>query len=1273
MPTDAAAAKRLARYLVRKKLGRGGMGEVYGCWDPVAQRHVALKLIHGDLDDPFHRLCFEREVRTVRTVPHEHIVQLHDIGTLADRPFYTMELLSGQPWSSLLDRPLPSADEVRWTLGLFCQLLDGVHHLHRARLLHRDLKPDNIMIVPSSSVDGETQSMGIDDLIADPETSVKLMDFGLVLGFDDRPEAEENEPGTPLYMAPERHQSTGRADPRSDLYSLGVLLYQTLTRTAPFESISDAITGRRRPRDPSVIHPEIPPAIAALILEQLDPAPHRRAASAAELRTAIVTALGDSDLKGHRIQAPVFSGRVDALETLDRLASAVSAPSDTGGRLVLIDGSRDSGKTWLVHQSLFKVRLVLDHGLRYVQGTFDKQGSIHQGLRSLILDRLLEIASQVAPAEFKNRLGPWSHELLDGFDIDVNTLGDDMRPYFDALDALPEIESPELHDQHAIECAVDLLTDDANTYPIAVLLEDVHWADELDLEVLRALVRRLPRSRVLLVLTFTSHSGKAASDLEPWLAGIRGIVETEGGSGLLHEIHLEGMRDSGVERILSTMLGSSGTPSAPLVNQMVRESKGYPGAVVRGLREHWSLGHVTLEEGRWSTTPARKAPHDASNDSDGAEIYLVLDALAEISRKCLLAASMLGDEFDQRMLVEIVREEVPDTERAVRVALRELVEAGLLDSAGDVHRFNSDSIRWSCLDQLPASTRTSYHGRAARFLLESSHESANEIYPRVADHFAAAGDGERAEEYRLRGARQFSKKGALRRSLESYEALLERPDCQTPRQVLLLEVADVHHRLGDFDTALRCLEEAAEGLDDGPALLQVLENRGRILQRLGELDPADDLFRRCRDIARGDPRCAHCEPELLYSLACVQFERNAWDNATQLFEDSWERFRSADDLKGMAKVSLGLGLADMRRGHRDEAMTHIEEAIASAERAGITDVLSAALNNLSSLQRARGDNDASISSLKRSLEIRQNVGDRLGHAICVNNLSRAFWYAGDLHNAVEAARDAHDRFRELGDRKGVFFSGSNLGGFLLYRGDVEDARRVLEENLDRARKMENWRVVVDTLQSLAFLERAAGHPEEADAFFQEGLRLLPDISDASLCVTFLSVYAENCLRLGRREAAQDSLRESLDRLEEIRGREAHGWLQLSQSEFNFQDGELDEALELAEAAFQTFEATGSRLDTSLAHRQLARIYREMGPDWVDRTERHFQLASESLEAMGARMQLALTLLEEAQLWSQLDEIEESLYCLEEAARLFRECGAPRRVEQVEQQIESLNA
>jgi tetratricopeptide (TPR) repeat protein len=448
--------------------------------------------------------------------------------------------------------------------------------------------------------------------------------------------------------------------------------------------------------------------------------------------------------------------------------------------------------------------------------------------------------------------------------------------------------------------------------------------------------------------------------------------------------------------------------------------------------------------------------------------------------------------------------------------------------------------------------------------------------------------------------------------------------------------------------------------------------QGRILQRRGNLDPAEKLFKRCREIALADPRCKHCEPELLYSLGGLQFERNALDNAAKLFEDSLSRFRAEDDLKGMAKVSLGLGLADMRRGRREEAMTHIQEAIASAEQAGITDVLSAALNNLSSLQRSHGDNDASINSLKRSLEIRRNVGDRLGFAICVNNLSRAFWYAGDLHNAVETARDAHDRFQELGDKKGVFLSGSNLGGFLLYHGDVEDARVVLEENLERAREMQNWRAVVDTLQSLAILHRAAGEPKDADIRLQEGLRRLADITDASLCVTFLTVHAENCLQLGRREAAQDAIRECLDRLAEVEGREAHGWLQIAQSEFCFQDGEIEGAKDLALAAFKIFETSGSRLDTAVANRQLARIHREMGPDWVDRTERHFQLASESLEAMGARMQLALTLVEEARLWSQLEEIEESLYCLEEASRLFRECGAPRRVEEVKRQIESLD-
>lgn len=1267
----ANTPQHLSRYLVQGFLGSGGMGEVFRVWDPMAQRAVALKLVRGDLSDRFQTLCFEREVRTLRALQHEHVVRFHDLGLLGERPYYTMEVVDGLSWRQLLERPAPKRDEIRWTLQLFCQLLEVVDRLHQERILHRDLKPDNIMILPSTGAADKTRSRpSLDTLVENPTAQLKLMDFGLVLGFEERCEEETSEPGTPLYMAPERHRPGIGADPRSDLYSLGVLLYQTLTRTAPFKSIGDAVSGRKTPRRPERVHPEISAQLSEIIMRQLEATPHRRSSSTAQLRCEILDCVDEPAVRATRIHVPVFTGRSKEIGTIDTLARNVAGSELPGGQSLLIEGSSDSGKSWLLNRSTLKTRLVLDHRMNYLQGRYDKDGSLHQGIRSILVERLLHLSSKYDTMVLRQLLGPWGKTLFDALAIDAKDLNEQLESAVSDGDPPPESESPALREQQVAECAARILTADTKSRPLAIILENVQRADELDLTILGRLTLRLSHHRILLILTCTSRSGKAPDALERWLEKLRGATE---GKSSLQTTHLKGLSDSEVESMIFSMLESTGTPTPPLVSRIVTESRGNPGTVARTLRAHWSRGRVILKDELWDVVETEDDSDSDLSVTDEEHAHAFINSLEKQAQDLLLAASVVGEEFDQELIAEMLRDEKHDSGQSVGETIQKLVDVGMLDAEADVYRFNSNTLRNYCIGQLSTNRRQNYHARVAKVLLETRNESASEVLPRVAHHLEKAGDRERSEEYGLRCAREFAQRGALRRSLESYHRILERSVTQTPRAILLREVGEIHGRLGDFDTALRHLDEAAESLDDGPELLRILQESGRLHQRRGDLEPAESLFERCRKLSKTDERCATWTPEILYCLGCVQFDRNAWNQAIEFCRESLEGFRSQGDVRGMAKTSLVFGLSEMRLGQTDAAMEHIQEAVQSAEHGGITDVLSAALNNLANCHRDRGDSAAATECLKRSLEIRRNVGDRQGLAVCLNNLSRVFFYAGDLRNALDTSREAHDLFRELGDKKGIFVSATNVGGSLLCRGEVQEGRRVLGDNLSRAINLENWRGALDTLQSLALLEESAGQTGNAAKHFEEGRRLLPRISDSNQRAMFLAVYAVHCLSIGKRELATDAIRDCHETRSEIDGTEAHGWVRLAESEVLYQDGEFESARKIAEKALKTFQSSGSRWAAALANRQLACVYREMGPDWVDRTERHFQLASEDLEAMGARLELGLTLLEEAQLWSQLEEIEEALYCLDESARLFRECGASERAKEAKRQIETLDS
>ena len=195
-------------------IGRGGMGEVYAAWDQQLQREVALKRLRGDVaHHPAMRTRVEAEARAAAQVIHPNVVTVFDSGVDDGHPFIVMELLEGRSLADELERgPMP----VEAVSGMACQVLEGLGAAHRIGLIHRDVKPSNVL----STAHG----------------SWKVADFGIakVADSDLTLTATNDVLGSPAYMAPER--VTGEpATVRSDLYSVGVLMYEALTARRPFD------------------------------------------------------------------------------------------------------------------------------------------------------------------------------------------------------------------------------------------------------------------------------------------------------------------------------------------------------------------------------------------------------------------------------------------------------------------------------------------------------------------------------------------------------------------------------------------------------------------------------------------------------------------------------------------------------------------------------------------------------------------------------------------------------------------------------------------------------------------------------------------------------------------------------------------------------------------------------------------------------------------------------------------------------------------------------
>ena len=270
---------KLGPYEIVELLGAGGMGEVYRARDPRLGREVAVKVLPPDFaKDDLRLRRFEHEARAVAALNHPNILTVFDVGTDDGTPYVVTELLEGETFRELLRRRAPTQQQV---LALAVQATQGLAAAHHKGIVHRDLKPENLFL----TADGR----------------VKILDFGLArmaaaLNEDSAATTEENltRPGmlvgTVAYMSPEQAKALP-VDPRGDVFSFGIVLYELLSRTHPFrrDTMTATLTAilQETPPAPSTLDGEIPHALDWVVMRCLEKAPDERFPSAHELGLAL--------------------------------------------------------------------------------------------------------------------------------------------------------------------------------------------------------------------------------------------------------------------------------------------------------------------------------------------------------------------------------------------------------------------------------------------------------------------------------------------------------------------------------------------------------------------------------------------------------------------------------------------------------------------------------------------------------------------------------------------------------------------------------------------------------------------------------------------------------------------------------------------------------------------------------------------------------------------------------------------------------------------------
>jgi len=787
-PAEEREPRTLAdgRYELLRLLGEGARKRVYLANDTRLGREVAAALLRskGSDDTSLRRAAREAEAMA-KLGDHPNIVNVYDIGDEDGRLYLISQYMAGGDLYGLLSDAVDHRLAVEEVIRIGADIARGLEHAHGHGVIHRDLKPQNVWLAPDGTA--------------------KIGDFGLATAVGvTRLTAEGAMVGTVAYMPPE--QGMGRAaDERSDLYSLGALMYELLCGVPPFVGDSAAAVVSQHvstaPVAPSWHRPGVPPALEHLLLKMLAKAPAGRPQSAGEVRgalelIAVATASGDTlsqDVAAlDRLTDGTFLGREREKQ---ELRAAIDETMTRRGRFVLLAGEAGIGKTRLASE------IEAYAGLRGAQ---------------VLWGRCYEGAG--APAYW-----PWV-QVIRGYvhDHDPDVLLSDLgsgaseiaQIVSELRDRIPDIPEPQPLDPEQarfrlFDSVTTFLTNAASRQPLAIFLEDLQLADKPSLMLLSFLARELASARIFLLCTYREEELERDQSLKELV----GSLSHERGYS---HMRLRGLSDRQVNAMLEGVLRQplERRAEVALARAVHRESEGNPYFIEEIVRHLIDTGVLYQRDGRW-VTDAREGEELGIPRGIREAVGQRLSRLSEPARELLAKAAVIGREFDLPTLTRVSGLEAD----VVVERLQEGIDGAIVSAAASQpgrYAFSHAAMRDALYEDLGAGRRAGLH-KAAGEALEALYEDRVESHlSELAYHFAKAapeGDIGKAADYASWAGERAAALYAYEDAVGLYETALRLfdalPDEPQRRCDLLLALGDARWRAGEAEAARETFTQAA--------------------------------------------------------------------------------------------------------------------------------------------------------------------------------------------------------------------------------------------------------------------------------------------------------------------------------------------------------------------------------------------------------------------------------------------------------------------------------
>ncbi len=689
------------RFETLQELGVGAFGRVYLARERHNQHLLALKIAHPGS----HLLVsarMRREYRALSKLNHQNIVRVYEFGEDQQQAFLTLEYINGLT----LEAWLHAGQVLSSIVENFSQLSQAIEVVHDAGLLHRDLKPENVMLNSSGTI--KLMDFGLSKL---NDSSLQLTKVGTMLG-------------TVLYMSPEQCRGD-TLDARADWYSFGIMLYRAVCGQLPFtgNSLPEVVMAhlQRTPKKPSLLNPSIPVVLEELLLRLLAKNPAERPNHANEIRQALQQSLEQPQ---HSVVTKPHTPRADQILVVpllgrsNELVALEAAVSQNG--VTAVRGIAGIGKTHLLQSFAQNAKKTCI----WSAATADDQtpfGMVSRLVSSLANEDLLTSAP-VALRQLWKRFAPRANLGLDATTSAV--LSNDP--------ALAQLELLE-----GFRNLLEIVADQT-----IIILENIHWADQASLELLRYACAQIPNTNIIL-----SYRSEELSNAAKVLPEIR------------HNINLEPLPQTIMQDILEGWLGAK--IEAALIDELLIPASGNPWLLSQ--RVETMLEHKLLTQRAGVYEWTRSSVHLPIGVQD-----LMQQRIAHLGQTTLefaRAASIFGQHF----FYEDVKTVLDWTDDACLNEIEILLRTRLiLEQKNDAFTFTHPAYPEALHGDILGLKLRRWHRRAAAILEQRPDQLIT-----LARHHLAGGNAEAALSVALSSAEQFANQFAFPQAEMAYRIALE--------------------------------------------------------------------------------------------------------------------------------------------------------------------------------------------------------------------------------------------------------------------------------------------------------------------------------------------------------------------------------------------------------------------------------------------------------------------------------------------------------------------